>query len=444
MSGFFQKNHQRQLTSVGLVAILAFPSGCTMTKSAVVKKSIEEPLVEQTQCVVTDEPAVIPNLQFRGEDLFRQGKRFSFSWVEISIRDAMMELSAASGVPIVYGDEVEGMVSIEVKKKSLLETLEMLVLSGEYDLKLMGSYFYVGSTDLRRGYWRKVSHNFNYEVRYLKPTSLVKMVNPVYEKYVVADDQRRIVSVVAPRNIVVEIYNILSQLDRRPRQILLGLSITELSSGARNAVGRYSSDGSVLGALDALNPIQPAFSSTVLTREAYRGFLSSVQMLSREGLADIKAQPKIIVLDGSKASFNSDVKTLYVSQYSGSRQNKDFITTGITLNITPSITTDGEIILDINDAKSSDFVNPEDFQTNEHSIKTTVRVRPGQSLLLGGMRGKKKRTIVRKVPWLGDIPVVGWLFRSEDVTEDMSEVIFTIRPEIVCDEGDARAPKKSK
>ena len=368
------------------------------------------------------------------EEKFRLGKKYSFSFTDTSLRDALNELSIESKIPIILDESVSGMISLTVKHQSFLDSLEMLISTGPYDYKFTGSYFYIGMLDPKAESWRKLSETYQYKLKHASSSTVMKLINPLYKNAVLADDTLGIISIVAPKNILTEILRIVDGVDHRSRQILLRMSISEVDGKAQTQLGRYLGNmGNGFGIANSLSPIAPAFHSAVLNKSTFTEFLSSLTAMNAQGKADIKAQPKIIVQDGQKASFKSLQKTLIqgTSVLASSRLN--FVETGIDMAITPNIVEDDAVSLNIDDAKSGDFDFDDSNIVNEHTISTKVRVRPGESLLLGGMLSKKKVKIVNKIPLLGDIPLIGWLFRSEDHQIKTVEVIFTISPEILCD-----------
>ncbi|MEP1144040.1 MAG: type II secretion system secretin GspD [Henriciella sp.] len=116
---------------------------------------------------------------------------------------------------------------------------------------------------------------------------------------------------------------------------------------------------------------------------------------------------------------------------------------GIKLNVTPRITADDTIHLDIFQEVSS--ISPtlsagtDDFVTNLRQITTTVLADDGEIIVLGGLIEQSQDTINRKVPIAGDIPVLGNLFKSENVDNLRTNLMVFIRPTIVRDRDEARA-----
>ena len=129
--------------------------------------------------------------------------------------------------------------------------------------------------------------------------------------------------------------------------------------------------------------------------------------------------------------------------------------TGITLTVTPRITPDGMIAMNVFAQKSqlSDigvpiFVNATDGSSiespviNESTATTTVNVPNGQTIVIGGMITKSDSTLERKVPWLGDLPIVGRAFRYDGTTASRTELLIFLTPRIVLTDIDSELIKQ--
>ena len=124
---------------------------------------------------------------------------------------------------------------------------------------------------------------------------------------------------------------------------------------------------------------------------------------------------------------------------SSSGSSVERFTTGLTLRVTPQVNSEGYITM---------FVEPSFTNTRESSISsaearifdpvtrgasTLVRVKNGQTLVLGGLLQSRERKLVRKVPFLGYIPLIGWLFTTISNTRKNTDLVIFITPTIVTD-----------
>jgi len=166
----------------------------------------------------------------------------------------------------------------------------------------------------------------------------------------------------------------------------------------------------------------------------------------QKGKASIKANPKIVTLEGQKASIVVG-KEQYYQMLTGPPQypyvRLEVVKFGTSLNITPFISNKNEITVEI-EPEVSDFVGKGigDLPLiSRRGVKTQVRVKDGERIVIGGLLTKNERIVQRKIPILGDIPILGFLFRYNRKETENSEVIVIITPHIL---RDGLKPKKKK
>jgi type II secretory pathway component GspD/PulD (secretin) len=169
-----------------------------------------------------------------------------------------------------------------------------------------------------------------------------------------------------------------------------------------------------------------------------------VQVLQQEGFVDILSQPRIVTRSGVTASVSSteEVPYLSVSTVSLTGTNAYTIGTkqaGVTLTVTPILVGADTIHMVISVEVSRlgrDFFVGSDAQNNPinipslntRSASANIYVRNGQYVVIGGLKLKRESINENKVPFLGDIPVLGWLFSSKETEEEETSVSFVIRP----------------
>jgi len=115
---------------------------------------------------------------------------------------------------------------------------------------------------------------------------------------------------------------------------------------------------------------------------------------------------------------------------------------GIKLSITPQISSDDTVRLDVNqeisDVVQASFLNPTGLVTNKRSAITTVVVRDRETMVIGGLIRDNVTTSEDKVPFLGDIPLIGWLFKFKSTKVEKVNLILFITPYIIKNEEDAQ------
>ena len=212
-------------------------------------------------------------------------------------------------------------------------------------------------------------------------------------------------------------------------------SSSSSSSGTNtltNGMKGITGSGSGLGSFDPLD----TFSAGVSYFPA--GVGAVLQALTTKGLAKILAEPKLLVKSGEEGNFLAGSRIPYsvlVSTGGASATSIVFETVGVKVKFKPEVMGNGVISLKIDPAEVSSIsgtlaVNGYPI-IDTREVRTSVQLRDGESLILAGLLQEEQIKNMSKIPLLGDIPILGALFRStqNDITE--KELVFFITPKIV-------------
>ena len=156
-----------------------------------------------------------------------------------------------------------------------------------------------------------------------------------------------------------------------------------------------------------------------------------------ETQAKIISSPRVITADQKEATIEQGVEIPYQQSASSGATSISFKKAVLLLKATPQITPDNRIILDLevrDDQVGQTFVASGGVDVpaiDTREITTQVLVNDGQTVVLGGILQTTARDVQNKVPWLGDIPVLGHLFKSTDRTNNKDELLVFITPKIV-------------
>jgi type IV pilus assembly protein PilQ len=156
-----------------------------------------------------------------------------------------------------------------------------------------------------------------------------------------------------------------------------------------------------------------------------------------EGRGEIKSSPHVITANQKEASIEQGVEIPYQQAASSGATTVDFKKAVLSLKVTPQITPDNRIILDLNVKKdsvgavivSSGGVGVPSIDTRE--ISTQVLVNDGQTVVLGGILETEERNTTTKVPLLGDVPVLGHLFKQTRDLSTKKELLIFVTPKIL-------------
>lgn len=156
-----------------------------------------------------------------------------------------------------------------------------------------------------------------------------------------------------------------------------------------------------------------------------------------EGRGEIKSTPRVITANQREAIIEQGVEIPYQESASSGATTTQFKKAVLSLKVTPQITPDDRVILDLTVTKDSvgqlvpsatgGFVPSIDTR----NIQTQVLVKDGQTVVLGGIMETERRESVKKVPGLGDVPVLGYLFKSKGKINNRDELLIFVTPKIL-------------
>ncbi|NWG74472.1 MAG: type IV pilus secretin PilQ, partial [Rubrivivax sp.] len=190
----------------------------------------------------------------------------------------------------------------------------------------------------------------------------------------------------------------------------------------------------------AINSIAPAtFALSLFSAGANRFLNLELSALEADGRGKIVSSPRVITADQVKAEIEQGEEIPYQNSTSSGATAVEFKKAALRLEVTPQITPEGNVILDVNVSKDSrglpTLAGP---AINTKRVRTQVLVENGGTVVIGGIFQQEERTDVNKVPLLGDIPVVGYLFKNTERTTNKTELLVFITPKVLNEKTAAR------
>ncbi|MCI0654935.1 MAG: type IV pilus secretin PilQ, partial [Methylococcaceae bacterium] len=151
-----------------------------------------------------------------------------------------------------------------------------------------------------------------------------------------------------------------------------------------------------------------------------------------ENLLTIVSNPKLVTTDQNTASIEQGVEIPFQTQSSLGGTNTQFKKAVLKLEVTPHITPDDVILMDVlvqNDTAGTE--TPGGLAIDRRAIETSVQVESGETVVLGGVYIGETRNDVDSVPFFGELPGIGWLFRRTNVEDNKRELLIFITPRIL-------------
>ncbi len=271
-----------------------------------------------------------------------------------------------------------------------------------------------------------------------------------------AYDQTNALVITADPDMMLALGEVIEKLDIRRAQVLVEAIIVETQNGEGINLGvkwenKRSDDINFIKNSDGLlnnNGWGIATTITGLTAGFYKGNWDVLlSALSTNTNNNILATPSIVTLDNMEAEFNvgQEVPVLISTQTTTTDKVYNSISRqsiGVMLKVKPQINKGDSVLLEIRQEVSSiadsSTVNTHNLGSvfNKRVVNNAVLVKSGETVVVGGLLDKKSSTIVNKVPFLGDLPLIGWLFRQTKEKVEKSNLILFIKPTILRESDD--------
>jgi type IV pilus assembly protein PilQ len=207
-----------------------------------------------------------------------------------------------------------------------------------------------------------------------------------------------------------------------------------------DGTGSYNNTQFINMPAAGINGVQAGSLAISLFNSAANRFLNlELSALEAEGAGKIISSPRVVTADKAPAVIEQGVELPYQVATSSGATSIVFRKANLKLDVVPQITPDGNVVLDVDVNKDS--VGQETragFAIDTKHVKTQVMVENGGTVVLGGIYQQVERNTTSKVPLLGDVPVLGHLFKQNSRTNDKTELLVFITPKIVTDRLSAR------
>jgi len=279
---------------------------------------------------------------------------------------------------------------------------------------------------------------------------------------IASDDSTNSLIVITSDELFKSLESTILSLDHDRQQVYVRAKIIEISDNKSQEVGiKYGLSGGAVGSngiftfdsqLGDKDTLIPAVSldSTIasiakfnpITISAGIALGANIALLNSNGAADILSEPSILCIDNQESSIYVG-KTQSVSSgttTSGllSQENFTRLDIGLTLKIKPRLSNDNKVLLGVT-AKLEDIESGSDSgrpSTTKREVLTSAIVNNGESVIIGGLIREKIDETNTKVPFLGDIPLLGNLFRSKATSRDKINLVIILTPYIIEKSGD--------
>ena len=272
------------------------------------------------------------------------------------------------------------------------------------------------------------------------------MLSPVGKSYILeskADDNRRTQEALVVEDVpqyLERIRDYVAQVDQPPRQVLIEAHVLQIELNdetwhgvnLERAFELFNKDLTLKTEGFAKPGASPAFSVRIDGGDLH----ALLQCLKNTTDAKTLAAPRVLVLNGQTARIQVGERIGYrvvTTTETMTTESVDFLEVGIMLEVTPRISRDGRVLMQVKPKVSSGMVNPvtrlPDEETTE--VQTNVMLQDGEGIVIGGLIKEVHNDSQSKIPWLGDVRWIGKLFRYKEAAKRRAELVVALVPRVM-------------
>lgn len=406
--------------------------------------------------------------------------------VDVDIRNLLTSIAAENNLNIVISDDVQGNVSVKLKDINSQDMIKIIAQNNNYTYQLKDNVIYISKGD-------KDINLYTVQINYLELDKIAQTINlmltgnlpdkiddkdkkTAISNKVMIDESENTISFYGTLEQYEQIKKYLKEQDKPPKQVSLEAKVTAIQKDAAKDLGVswewsklpqspeheitydtvkhtvINEDGSKEEITDYL-PVDEVtrkwnddenIPGVIRFGKGVDGYpyefyyAAKIDALISDGKANILARPNITTIQGKEAVINigSEVPVPTVSTTNSTTTTSiKYREAGIILKCTPRVNEDGIITVKVHTEVSSPMYveDMKAYRFQKRSADTIVRLKDGQTMVIGGLIGSDEAKQMSKVPFLGDIPILGNLFKHIQKSKSDTEVMIFLTAHEVMD-----------
>lgn len=397
--------------------------------------------------------------------------------VDVDIRNLLTSIALANNLNIVISDEVQGNVSVKLSNINAQDMIKIIAQNNNYTYQLKDNVIYISKGD-------KDINLYTVQINYLELDKIAQTINlmltgnlpdkiddkdkkTAISNKVMIDESENTISFYGTLEQYEQIKKYLKEQDKPPKQVSLEAKVTAIQKDAAKDLGVswewsklpqspeheitydtvkhtvINEDGSKEEITDYL-PVDEVtrkwnddenIPGVIRFGKGVDGYpyefyyAAKIDALISDGKANILARPNITTIQGKEAVINigSEVPVPTVSTTNSTTTTSiKYREAGIILKCTPRVNEDGIITVKVHTEVSSPMYveDMKAYRFQKRSADTIVRLKDGQTMVIGGLIGSDEAKQMSKIPFLGDIPILGNLFKHIQKSKSDTEVMI--------------------
>ena len=393
-----------------------------------------------------------------------RGEPLSLNFQDVQVRAVLQVLADHAGVNLVASDSVQGNITLRLQDVPWEQALDLVLRSKGLARREEGSVLLVApaaelagqSLDARLGQaldaqlqplqreLMPIHHAVASELAELLLATLADDGILTGRGSLSVDARTNTLVAYQPADRLAELRHLVAQLDVPVRQVAIEARIVEANVDYEKSLGvRWG--GPLYG--ENVRPGKELFVDLGVERAGSSvglgllrgGILLDLELsaMEKSGNGEIISQPKVVTADKETARILKGTEVPYQETSKSGATSVSFREASLSLEVTPQITPDNKVIMTVRVTKDEpDYVNALNNvpPIRKNEVNAKVRVADGETIVIGGVYSTTQNNVVDKVPFFGDLPYVGRLFRRDVLQEKKSELLVFLTPRIMSDQ----------
>ena len=421
--------------------------------------------------------------QSSGDEKKFTGQKISLEFKDADIKNVFRLLAEVSGKNIIVTDDVNRKITVRLLEVPWDQAMDLIINTNGLDKEEVGNVIRISTAGRIKSERdtlaaaRKAEENLEtLQTAYLT-VNYARVIKGKDDKEATDKDLvDKIKALLSPRGIIVadqrtntlivkdvkkgieEAQSFLAKLDTRTPQVLIESNLLETTPTFSRALGseidfvynrliassRFLADSPFAGSPNTTAPPFPTPTSGLRLGIAGNNINAFITAAENEGNVKIISRPSVVTLNNIESTIESAniIRIRTAAATVGESGSIIQVRAGIILTVTPQVSADGFVLLKINVKSSTlDFGRTVDGIPAEitREAKANVLVRDGETVVIGGILKDSSSTSDSGIPYLKEVPVLGWLFRKSTWQKDFEELVVFITPRIV-EAGSANLP----
>ncbi|WP_298311685.1 type IV pilus secretin PilQ [Propionivibrio sp.] len=445
------------------------------------------------QFVIEVKPVIEnPNKLVQGSRGGYQGEKLSLNFQNVEVRRLLQVIGEFTGMNMVVSDSVGGSITLILKDVPWDQALDIILQQKGLDMRKNGNVILIApreeiATKEKLEFESKAQigdleplRTESFQLNYQKADAIQKLLTDASQRMLskrgsaVVDARTNILFVQDTPSRLEDVRQLIAKVDLTVKQVMIEARIVEAGdSFAKNLgmrLGYHDQTGgggrshvNVGGSLadtgyhtgqvvdvpkfpldsDSVNlPATPragtagVFSMILFNRTKTVFLNAEISALEADGRGKVISSPRVMTANQVEALIEQGVEIPYQQATSSGATSVSFRKANLSLKVKPQITPDGKITmtLDINkDTPNTRLSTGAGVAIDTKHVKTEVLVDNGGTVVIGGIYTQETRDNTQRIPFFGDLPYIGWLFKNREWIDDKSELLVFITPRIVAE-----------